>query len=210
MNNKMMLNANECIYKLKEWKEYPFFRAETRVDWILSLAIPYLLQMEFGSECELILPEFPIRKGIIDERYENEGNRSIKIDYYCLLRDETHVLVELKTDIKSINKMQIEYYQRIVERRVYDIFNEIRILRNSSKHKKKYDKYIDILKKHNLIDDSGISQVSKESKFKIVYISPNGKRINGLYCYKLRDLGEILQMSEDCFIKGIGQLIKTW
>lgn len=204
-----------CFKRLKRWKEYPNFKAEQRVDWILSMAIPILLEEKFKSRCKLILPEFPLRNGTVND---NNSNRSNKIDYYCLLENEEHYLVELKTDSDSISSNQINYYKKVKEKIVYEILEGLMKIKDKSRSKDKYNSYIKPLIGNKLIIDGNI-RVNKNKKFNIVYIVPdkNNKQLNNnvfkskeFIVFELKDLCNILKKSDNEFLKELGAIVEEW
>lgn len=220
------LCEKSCIENIEKWKGYPNYRAEPRVDWILALAIPILIEDKFHSKCKLILPEFPLRKGTLDKNVKDkEKNRSVKVDFYCLLEDGNHILIELKTDSNSVNEKQLEYLKKAAEDvYVHEIFEGLVLIRNKtrSSYKEKYDRYITTLENNGIYNDENKNEVkvviSKDKKFKIVYITP--KKINEvsklnvkleeIENYTLDDLTNILKKSDDEFIIGMANVMSNW
>lgn len=166
-----------------------------------------LLEEKFKSRCKLILPEFPLRNGTVND---NNSNRSNKIDYYCLLENEEHYLIQLKMDSSFISSNQINYYKKAKEKTVYEILEGLMKIRDKSRSKDKYDIYMETLIDNKLIVDKN-TRVDKNKKFNIVYIVPdkNDKQLNN-NVFKLKELCNILKKSDNEFLKELGAIVGEW
>ncbi|WP_017212384.1 hypothetical protein [Clostridium beijerinckii] len=213
------LSGKLCIENIRKWKSYPNYRAEPRVDWILALAIPLLLEKEFHSRCKLLLPEFPLRKGTLDsEIAEKEFNRSVKVDFYCLLEDGNHILSELKTDSNSVNKKQLEYLRKAASIKVHSIFEGLILISDKTKANEKYQSYIKVLQDNGIYNLNNEVNESRKKKFNVVFISPEKIHnvselqtgMKKIKYYELKDLVSILKNSDDEFIRGIANVISEW
>lgn len=215
------LSGKLCIENIDKWKGYPSYRAEPRVDWLLALAIPVLIEREFDSKCRLILPEFPLRKGTLDDSVKDgEKNRSLKVDFYCLLGDGNHILIELKTDSNSVTRKQLKYLEKATSIDVYSIFKGLVLLRNRTKgnYIEKYERYIGALEQNGIYNSQSEVTVNKNKKFKVVYIAPEVRGFNKINelghgkikTFNLNELTDILKESKDEFIRGMASVISGW
>ena len=89
---------------LNRWRHLPAYQLERRADIFFALYLPEVLGERFGRKINpLLVPEFPIRKGLLP-KYDNNDNQSIKADYLALedgAFPKRAFLVELKTDMAS-------------------------------------------------------------------------------------------------------------
>ena len=89
---------------LDRWRHLPAYQLERRADIFFALYLPEVLGERFGRKINpLLVPEFPIRKGLLP-KYDNNDNQSIKADYLALedgALPKRAFLVELKTDSAS-------------------------------------------------------------------------------------------------------------
>lgn len=87
---------------LDRWRHLPAYQLERRADILFALYLPEVLGERFGRKINpLLVPEFPIRKGLL---HGNNDNQSIKADYLALedgAFPKRAFLVELKTDSAS-------------------------------------------------------------------------------------------------------------
>ena len=94
---------------LNRWRHLPAYQLERRADIFFALFLPEVLGERLGTKINpLLVPEFPIRKGLLRKHDDKEDNQSIKADYLALelaLEDSAFpkraFLVELKTDSAS-------------------------------------------------------------------------------------------------------------
>ena len=95
----------ERVFELLDrWRHLPNYQLERRADIFFALFLPEVLEAHLSKQenCSVeinptLIPEFPIKK--------KNGNQSINVDYFALSQDgERAFLIELKTDMKSIDK----------------------------------------------------------------------------------------------------------
>ena len=55
------MNFLETLEMLDDWKKLPAYKAEPRVDFIVSRVFPELMKERYNSKIKLIIPELPIR-----------------------------------------------------------------------------------------------------------------------------------------------------
>ena len=81
-----------------DWRHLPTYQLERRVDVFFGLLLPEIVETEFGIERKYleVIPEFPLRKGTLEECSVNTGrrddkrnrdNRSTKVDFAVFSRD---------------------------------------------------------------------------------------------------------------------------
>ena len=105
-----MKHLNELFDNMDSWRHLPAYQLERRADIFFSIYLPDLLFGKFGVQVEAMLPEFPIRKGTIGTK--SDDNRSDKIDYLIKVKDANRVMfVELKTDDSSRRSEQDSYLE---------------------------------------------------------------------------------------------------
>lgn len=92
-------------------RHLPGYRLEGRLAPFFELFLPDVLGECLGAELHpVVIPEFPLRKGTLDG--DDKSNQSYNVDYVAFSKDRkrrTVFLVELKTDMGSIDKDQERY-----------------------------------------------------------------------------------------------------
>ena len=145
-----------CALKtLDEWRHLPDYQLERRVDVFFGLLLPAIVKDAFGLKCEpeTVIPEFPLHKGlIINPPEENtEDNQSVKVDFavFCRAPEEKRiVLVELKTDNKSID---IDQLNRMEKAKIAGADKLLRGVVECARHSKNLRKYAHLIwKLHEL------------------------------------------------------------
>ena len=129
---------------LDRWRHLPTYQLERRADIFFALFLPEVLK------ADLLIPEFPIKSS---ESTDNDNNLSKKVDYFALSQDGEHAfLIELKTDMRSIDKDQIEFLKytarnRKVKDLVEDIIEILKPLKEKRRNQKRAtrQKYIHLL-----------------------------------------------------------------
>ena len=201
----------EDVFKLlTKWYRYPKYQLERRLDIFFSIYLPDILK-EKGIYIELndIFPEFPLKK---------ENNQSTNADYAIFENKENEVklyLIELKTDMKSIFKPQIEYYEKVKENKLNKVLEKVIQIQESKNCKQwyKYDKLLeDIESKYHFITGSyktrrqrekwiiNENKLSVTGDVEIIYIVPNSskdeilKNENG---FKVIHFDEIIKIIEN-------------
>ena len=91
--------------QLDQWRHLPKYQLERRADIYFAMFLPIVLQKHFNTEFKnTIIPEFPLKK----DNYQSQN-----ADYFALSADcKRALLVELKTDVGSLDDDQFDYYLR--------------------------------------------------------------------------------------------------
>ena len=141
--------SNPFVYSLfsllADYKEYPKFQFERRVDAILSMYFKDIFLHALGWIIEVVAPEFPLKHG---DNY-NPSN----IDY-CLFRRKTHaspqawVFLEIKTDEDSVTDKQLQRYLSDQKKGVGKIVSELRDIVEHSTQPYKYNQILKEIRKY--------------------------------------------------------------
>lgn len=183
---------NAIINLLEKNKSFPNYHAERRIDIFINFFMKDILTEYLEKEVKFICPEFPLKK--------EEGNLSTKLDYLYKTNDEV-VFVELKTDVKSFDIDQMNYY---FHHRTWKPWEEylIHIL-----DKTKHENYITLrneLEKYELFGNN-----LKDLPIRVIYVSPelkdSNKRKVQLLNYELINFKYI-----DSLLKDINEHASEW
>jgi hypothetical protein len=105
--NKLIVNT------LKKWKLIPSYKLEPRVDFFFGMLLKFGLHCEINTE---VIPEFPLKKRI-KKPNEKETKQPDHVDFLVVKKsDKTLILVELKTDMKSMDDEQSLNYCKQTKR----------------------------------------------------------------------------------------------
>ena len=121
-------NLSSFFDLFDRWRHYPAYRLEPRVDIYFAFFLPEVLDLHLsprGTRVDpRLVPEFPIR--------QRGTKRSDKADFFALSLDKRHAfLVELKTDVRSLNDRQEEYLMRAVDRGLTSLLSDVRAMARS-------------------------------------------------------------------------------
>lgn len=225
-----MKQIDDIFRRMDTWRDLPDYQLERRADIFFSLYLPEVLGAKVGCPVkDIIIPEFPVRKGIVDE--DNPGdNHSYKIDYVALSKDaKIAILVELKTEMKS---------RRSKQDRVLDAAREVGICSlvggvcelfraTSSDAKRKYYVLLEQIKEMGLvrIPDQlreimsrsslhGVTHASRQIEIiedsietVVVYIQPKG---NGPDTISFEDFLATVRKHDDPISKRFAQSLERW
>jgi hypothetical protein len=158
---------------LDKYRKFPAYQLERRADIFFALYLEEILKPDYNQDIRMIIPEFPVRKGAINE---DMSNRSYKIDYVVFLKNSLKVLlVELKTEGASRNTPQDNYLKRSSEIGMEALVNGIITIYNHSVSKPKYKHLLKKLEKLGLVKHylgSYTSIVEKDYNLEVLYIQP--------------------------------------
>lgn len=137
------------LEKIFEYKKLPYYGAERRIDVILSLFIEEILINHYKlPNIKLIAPEFPLKLN---------NNQAICIDYLLAQYEQSEpkkiFLVELKTDVTSINTDQFQNYQNWTWTKIIDGVKE-KSIETDFQNREKYFTLISYIKNNMLINIS--------------------------------------------------------
>jgi len=173
-----------CYFgKLKDWKQLPAYRLEPRIDSFIGYYLKEIVSCE-DNKILGVIPEFPIRKKTLDESEKYE--KSIYADFLLFSEEGPNYLVEVKTDSKSIDLKQVNYYKQAKEKRLDELIKGIGFLyrKTDKKGKVKYDHLIEKLKKIVKITNNDkknfeLELIGKNNKeIKIIYVQPSENKKN--------------------------------
>jgi hypothetical protein len=161
---------------LKNWKQYPSYRLETRIDSLIGFFLPEIiteiLSIPVSDGC--IIPEFPIRKCTIetDETDATKINeRSYKVDFYARTKDGSNLFVEIKSDSNSLRDKQNKYLLKArntgMKKLVEGIVRISRKSRKQTKYKQLFEKMQDV----NILDNS--NKFIGNDPIEIIYVKPH-------------------------------------
>ena len=140
---------------LNEFKRYPKYQYERRIDGFVGFFLPAVLKAKFTINVSKIIPEFPV-KAHTESRWSNN------IDY--MLFDKLNcsiTFVELKTDSGSVSEDQLIYYIKTLNTPWKDLKGHIEWIREGSNQKDKYKFLLDQLK-----------DIPENVKMNAIYLAP--------------------------------------
>ena len=116
------------------------YRLESAAAPFFTLFLPCVLEGSRGLRIQLpIISEFPIIQ-------DKNNKRSYKADYFALSSDgKAAFLVELKTDMSSLNENQNKYLERSTKKKMCDLLYDVKHLAKA-RDKLARKKYFHILK----------------------------------------------------------------
>lgn len=76
----MNSQIDQVFSLLDKWRNFPGYQLERRADIFFALYLKEILDYKFDYAADLIIPEFPVRRGSIYNDGKSD-NKSVKIDY---------------------------------------------------------------------------------------------------------------------------------
>lgn len=153
----------------------PKAQVERYLSPILAIFLEEILYQKFSNRYRMIAPEFPIKKGTIDQT-SNRPNQSTNIDY--LMFNETQnkfTFIELKTDSKSFKPSQLDIYNQLesICNNSEEVFGkklhlDILEIQEASSYKNKYQ---------YLLDTKWDEKLNSINSMEIVYIVPAATKL---------------------------------
>lgn len=152
-----------------EGTQTPKAQVERYISPILGIFLEEILKKTFHKEYQMIVPEFPIRDGMI---HKEGTNQSTNIDYLMFNKtDNKFVFIELKTDSKSFKLSQFDIYQELKDlcKNSNEIFGNqlFESLEKIKKHSIAKTKYQYLIDKLNVIPS-----VKTINDMEIIYLVP--------------------------------------
>ena len=155
----------EDIFKLlTDWKSIPSYQLERRADIFFAYYLPEILteclmeKLEKELKDKLkderitrgnIIPEFPLLKSRFEVSHNSKRkNDSRKVDY-VVFGDNIFYLVELKTDMKSIDETQKRYMAQATKEKLSCLISDIEKLAESQSKGRYKEKYACLTKRIN-------------------------------------------------------------
>ncbi len=149
--------TQQLFDKLTEWGNLPKYQLERRADIFFAVHLSDILKAEHPDKPDIdaIIPEFPLRK-----RPKCSSNN---VDYLCVnKKTNTMYLVELKTDMASLNMKQNDYLRKGLNLSFRELVDDIiEIMKSSSCRKEAKVKYHELL--HYLNELELLTLENKES-----------------------------------------------
>lgn len=153
-NNRFLF---DLFTELARNKGLPKYQFERRVDIFLTMFLREILFKHFGWQVELVAPEFPPKR---------DNNQSANVDHLLFRRaehpeDERWLFFELKTDDLSVRGLQIEIYNRAINKGMPVLRQELRSIQGATTFGKKYD-----------LLDQRLAAFPLERPIELVYLAP--------------------------------------
>ena len=149
---------------LDEWRHFPAYQLERRVDVFFALLLPQIVEAEFGlvGDKVKVIPEFPLRKGTLNN---SSSNHSTKVDFAVFGHHRNGgkhlILVELKTDNNSIIGDQLSNLDDARGVGVKELVNGVVKCACHSEQMNKYYQLILKLSEIGCIDGPGVIRIMK-------------------------------------------------
>ena len=179
---------------LDRWRHFAGFPLEARVDALIGLFLPKVLEDHCGVG-ELhphVIPQFPLKKA--------GNNQSDKVDFFAMSKSgDRAYLVEVKTDMDSLRLEQHEYLSKVRKRGLARILSEFKKITVASRSRKKYFHLINALSVMGLLslpeelkqmmrrgETRGSTRLiqdievldSIESKIEVVFVQPHKHEVD--------------------------------
>ena len=151
-NSKVEKPTVECAFELLDrWRHLPAYQLERRADIFFALYLPEVLGEHFGIKINpLLVPEFPIRKGLL---HRNNDNQSVKADYLALdAFSKRAFLVELKTDSASRRDDQDDNLGHAVDVGLKGLVEGVIDICGATDQRRKYVHLLHLLSRLDLIE----------------------------------------------------------
>ena len=146
------------------WRHLPGYRLEGRLAPFFEYFLHDVLS-EYLSGVELhpvLIPEFPLRKGTLDGN--NGSNQSYNVDYVAFSMDRrTAFLIELKTDMSSIDKEQEKYLRCAREKGFGPFVCGIKEICEATDYKSKYTHLLHLLAQLELVKITDVGKLYRHS-----------------------------------------------
>ena len=132
-------DINDLFGLLDKWRHFAGFPLEARSEILFALFLPTVLQHHFKMGINPhIIPQFPLK--------HDDSNQSNNVDFFALSEDgKKGFLIELKTDMGSIEKKQICYLRRAKFRGMREILEDLRTIAKVKRIEPARKKYYHLL-----------------------------------------------------------------
>ena len=139
-----MCPSHERLFaNLDRWRRFPSCPLEARVDTIMGLFLPKIIEARCGTHGvnAQVIPQFALK--------HCDTNRSDKVDFFAITKDNKRAfLVEIKTEMGSLVERQFDYLDEARKRGLTRMITDLKeitkaSIRNRSKNFRKYFYLID-------------------------------------------------------------------
>jgi hypothetical protein len=171
------MDWEQYFEKLIDWKKFPAYRAEPRIDSLIGFYLSDILSDYLNIKIEDIIPELPLRLGTIHPEHneKNFADRSYKVDFFAIGNNNKNYLIEFKTDPLSLRKPQDDYLNISKALGTKPIMTGIVKIAGVSSYKKKYTHLIEKLIGGGLLDIKH-QYTGKNPECEIIYIIPSNRK----------------------------------
>lgn len=135
-----MSAVNDLLILLDDWRHFPAYQLERRVDLFIGFLLPRVISSLFAPANDLtVIPEFPLHKGKLGVSKQDD-NRTVNVDFAVFSKRPGRrvFFLELKTDAKSLHAMQLNRMARARDVGLSDILEGVREAGLASRDKRKY------------------------------------------------------------------------
>ncbi|MYG81246.1 MAG: hypothetical protein F4187_05505 [Gemmatimonadetes bacterium] len=153
-----MSAISEVLRQLDEWRHLPAYQLERRVDIFFGMFLPKVIERTFDIRVDEVIPEFPLHKGMLNISEAREDNQSVNVDFAVVGhqgKKKRVLLIELKTDIGSLNPDQLENMEKARRADSKDLLQGVIFAAWNSKSKHKYAHLIWRLVKQGCLQSCG-------------------------------------------------------
>ena len=153
MAEKGEVTIERVFELLDEWRHLPAYQLERRADIFFALFLPKVLKKRFELDQApiILIPEFPIKS--------REDNRPDRVDYLALKQSqkdervcERGFLIELKTDMASIQGDQRRHLDKAAEKGLEHLVKDVLDICKTTDAKEKYVHLLYRLSELGLVD----------------------------------------------------------
>ena len=173
MNKKEILETevnekiNDIFEKLTKYASYPDYQLERRLDIFFLIYLKEILKIKgIDISDSFIFPEFPLLKKYEKKSNDLEKSLASKRADYVVFSNQKMYIIELKTDMESINENQLKHYKNVADISVKTLINDIINIYEKTRSKawKKYDIFLkDLAEKVKII----VLDEEKTKKFRM-------------------------------------------
>ena len=192
MENDTSRTVADVFRLMDDWRHLPAYRLEARAAPFFALYLRDILSQHLDVELNpVVIPEFPLRAGSLygEDKLarlrEKKGsaprdNQSYNVDYVAFSRDrETAFLVELKTDMSSINNAQETYLRLARDRNLGPLVEGVVTICKGSRKRRKYVHLLHLLANLGLV-----SIGEREALYGATFPTPRSGWSNVFKCVK--------------------------
>ena len=131
----------EVLRQLDEWRHLPAYQLERRVDIFFGMFLSKVIERTLDIHVDEVIPEFPLHKGRFKISEAREDHQSVNVDFVAVGhqgKKKRVLLIELKTDIGSLNPDQLANMEKARRANSKDLFQGVILAARNSESKHKY------------------------------------------------------------------------